>query len=401
MSPRAARLDVYRTGIPMRSFEHAAASRELSEAVVVRLELSDGRCGWGETLPRSYVTGETIDSVIEDLAEVFWPAIAGRQVGPRLAMELPASGAGGGCANAAACAVDLAVADAAYDQAEWETLRRMVGVEAPKNTAGGLGARVSGVLGSSDPGRTARRLRAMRLLGLRDFKLKVGLGDDLDAANLAVVLRQIGKAVAAGRCTLRVDANGAWPTDEAPQRVAALASYGVCVVEQPANCSAGEMVALSRRCELPLMADESLIAQRDAEALLEAGSRVWWNIRISKNGGLARSFTIANLAARHGVPFVIGCMVGESSILSAAQRRLLEMLPGHGQSRGCKHPPYQCPRFVEGNYGRFALRGDLTRKSLRFGYGGRLTALGGHGLGIRVDPRKIARHGQLVQALHA
>jgi muconate cycloisomerase len=383
----------------MRSFEHASASRTLAEAVVVRLELSDGSCGWGETLPRPYVTGETIGSVVEDLAASFWPVMAGRPVGPDLAAGLPATGAGGRCAHAAACAVDLAIADASFDPTAWERLSEAVSAEPTSRAGSRLPARVSGVLGSADPAKTSRRLWAMRLLGLKDFKLKVGLGDGLDAANLAVVTRRIGKAVAAGRCTLRVDANGAWPMDEVARRVAGLVAHGVCLVEQPATCSAAELVELSRRCELPLMADESLVTPRDAETLLEAGARVWWNIRLSKNGGLARSLALARLASRHGVPFVVGCMVGESSILSAAQRRLLEMLHECGQSRGYSHSSHECPRFVEGNYGRLALRGDLTRKSLRFGYGGTLKALSGPGLGVSIDPRKVARYGQCVRTL--
>ena len=64
MALQPIQLDIYRTAIPMRSFEHAAASRSLAEAIVVRVSFSDGRCGWGETLPRPYVTGETLETVV-------------------------------------------------------------------------------------------------------------------------------------------------------------------------------------------------------------------------------------------------------------------------------------------------------------------------------------------------
>ena len=39
MDSKPVRLDVYRTAIAMRRFEHAAATRDLAQAVVVRLEL--------------------------------------------------------------------------------------------------------------------------------------------------------------------------------------------------------------------------------------------------------------------------------------------------------------------------------------------------------------------------
>jgi len=159
----------------------------------------------------------------------------------------------------------------------------------------------------------------------------------------------------------------------------------VCVVEQPAFCGAAELVELARRCDLPLMADESLRTEQDAELLLAEPRRVWWNVRISKNGGLLRAAALAARAAESGVAVGVGCMVGESGILSAAQRRLLQVARG--------------VRFVEGNYGRFLLAGDLTTRSPRFGYAGRLKVLRAPGLGVAVDPARLARYGSRVASL--
>jgi hypothetical protein len=89
------------------------------------------------------------------------------------------------------------------------------------------------------------------------------------------------------------------------------------------------------------------------------------------------------------VPFTIGCMVGESSILSAAQRELLAVCPA--------------PRSVEGNYGRFLLVDDLTKRSLRFGYGGRLgpASLPGALRRVAIDPKRLARYARRIQTLRA
>jgi len=176
---------------------------------------------------------------------------------------------------------------------------------------------------------------------------------------------------------LRVDVNGAWSAEEVPRRVAELKRWGVCVVEQPTYGTAAELVDLAGRCELPLMADESLLTAADADVLAAEPQRVWWNIRISKNGGPGPAAALARKAAAAGIPFTIGCMVGESSILSAAQRRLLGEVPQ--------------PRFVEGNYGRWLLSGDLARRSLRFGFGGRLRALR---KAVAVDERRLQRYGR-------
>jgi muconate cycloisomerase len=365
----AAKLDIYTTRLPMRRFEHAAADRDSAQAVLVRLELSGGDEGFGETLPREYVTGETIDTVVASIQHTLWPALREQVIETDMSLPpLPDSDAAGKPIPAALCAVELAALDAVG-----RPMRRPIA------------ARVSGVLGSSDPARTAKQLRLMRWFALRDFKLKLGLGEDADAANLDVVAGALRRGLRAGSATLRVDVNGGWSARQTPQKVSQLARMGVCVVEQPVFCRAGELARLAKDCELPLMADESLITEHDAHELLAEPARVWWNIRISKNGGLLRAIALADLAAQHGVNFTVGAMVGESGILSAAQRRLLQCVPP--------------PRFVEGNYGRFLLGDDLTKPSPRMGYGGRLRALNRPGLGVRVDGAKLRKYGKLVASL--
>ena len=369
MASRAVQLDLYQTAIPMRPFEHAATARNVTEAVLVRLRLDNGGEGWGETLPRPYVTGETIESVLEDIEEVFWAALrSGSGVPP---MEQAASRP----VTAARAAVELAWQDACARSAG-----RPLGGPIPP------AVRVSGVLGSADPARTARHLWLMRLFGLRDFKLKLGLGEQIDRENTSVVHSRLAKALGSGKCTLRVDVNGGWELAEAAQRIEQLAQLGVCAVEQPVSAPAGRLAGLAQRCPLPLIADESLITSADFNELVRAGKgRVWLNIRIAKNGGLDSALAMARAAAAAGVPFIVGCMVGETAILSAAQRVLLGRCPP--------------PRFVEGNYGRSLLSDDLARKSPRFGYGGRLKALPGAGLGVVVDPKRLAKYGKLIKTL--
>ncbi len=387
MDVEAVRMDICRTTLPMRTFVHASAVRDVSEAVVVRLKYSDGWVGWGETLPRRYVTGETIDSVIDDLEQIIWPQCVKDGMVLPISEKFPVTDDKGRCINAAACAMDLAAVRRFFDadgRLVIEEVRRVSGRVRPRKQ---IDVRVSGVLGSSDPGVTARQLRKMRLFGLQDFKLKLGLGEDVDAENLRIVYKRLGRAIRSGNCTLRVDVNGGWDLQTTPQRVAHLKYFGVCVVEQPVYCSAAEFVELACECELPLMADETLLSEADARILATAPERVWWNIRICKNGGLVAALRLAVLAADKRVPFTLGCMVGESSILSAAQRRLLEWGP--------------LPCFVEGNYGTFLLAADLTTKSVRFGYGGKLRPLGGPDLGVFGDAARIGKYGSFVKTLYA
>jgi len=373
-------LDIFRAAIPMRSFEHAAASRQVAEAVVVHAEFDDGRHGWGECLPRPYVTGETLESVEANLEHVLWPACESLEFSNAATLPALPREADGRCLHAAACAVELAAIDAGANPGA-DLLDLL-----DKTSASRIATpRVTGVLGSANPDKTLKRMRLMWWFGLRTFKLKLGLGEEIDRENLRRVRRYMGKALASRRAELRVDVNGGWPIDDVPDRVAELVPHHVRVVEQPIFCTPDALADLSRRCRLPLMADESLRTLDDARVLLQSPS-MWFNVRLSKNGGLTRAAEmIRRIGPGRGI--VLGAMVGESGLLSAAQRRLLQWLGP------------LAPRRVEGNYGRWLLRDDLTRPSPRFGYGGRLTPLQGPGLGVQINPKKLERYARLVKSL--
>jgi L-alanine-DL-glutamate epimerase-like enolase superfamily enzyme len=63
---RVVELTAYHLRIPLRkTIRHASHTRTDNDTLVVRCKLDDGTVGWGEGLPREYVTGETIDSTFE------------------------------------------------------------------------------------------------------------------------------------------------------------------------------------------------------------------------------------------------------------------------------------------------------------------------------------------------
>jgi len=375
--PRPRTLEVWTYEIPMRiRFEHARAARDTSTGLLVRLTLSDGSAGWGEGIPRDYVTGETVDGAV---------GVIRRHYADRLASDAPLATVpleeDGAVHNAAWCACELAYLDAlgwSRRQRVADMLAGQVGLKPHR-----LLRRVSAVLGSRPVDRIRRALRLMRALSFRDYKLKVGPDPDGDEANLAEVNRQLGRGLrrrrGPTRRTLRVDANGAWDLEEAVRRAEMLARYHVLAVEQPlAKGREDALAELRRRTRVPIMLDESLLTLEGAERLVAGGQVDLFNIRISKNGGLVRSLRMAELAHRTGLDFQLGCMVGETGVLTAAGRVFLELVGRR-------------VRFSEGSYGRFLLRADVTRERLSFGYGGFVRAMTGPGLGVHVSMRKVRR----------
>src|ERR1700677_5309681 len=66
VSMQVGELQAFHVRIPLRKpFRHASYTRTSTDNIVVRCVLADGSVGFGEGVPRDYVTGETIDSSIE------------------------------------------------------------------------------------------------------------------------------------------------------------------------------------------------------------------------------------------------------------------------------------------------------------------------------------------------
>ncbi len=383
------RVSVFPLSIPLRGrVAHAASQRDHADPVVVAVELTNGIVGYGETLPRPYVTQETVESVVHGIQATFVPVLIGfhPQSFPEAleAIEALPWGDDVRLMPAARAAVELALLDAvlrAYHR-DMDAVVQWMGLPGFGSPGSIRHIRFSGVLASDDLSRTLRQLRLMYWGGLRDFKLKVGTPDDRDP--LQAVLNYLRRPLAKGRATLRVDANGAWSKESAIEWLSATRHAPICAVEQPlARGCEGELPELfetvSRHAAARVFVhDESLITFDDAQRLLQLGVADGFNIRMSKCGGLLPSLRLAALARRENVRIQLGCMVGETSVLSAAGLRFLEVCPGVTWAEGC--------------FGSFLLSDDVVRKELRFGYAGRPPRLKTGGLGATVNAAGLKRH---------
>ncbi|MBI4719063.1 MAG: hypothetical protein HY763_14755 [Planctomycetes bacterium] len=373
---------LYPLRIPLRQrVVHAAAERHVAEPVVVAVELGNGVTGYGETLPRPYVTGESVEGVLELGSGPLGAALLSFHP-PSFpdALEaieaLPWRDAEGRCFPAARCALELALLDAALrsfrrgmdDVVRWMGLPGFGG-------PGSLGRiRFSGVLAAAGAEAALRQLRLMYWGGLRHFKLKVGEPGDHDRLGRAAAY--LRRAIEHRGATLRVDANGAWSKDQAIDWLAVSGDLPIAALEQPLPRGAEDQLPVIRDLFAgPIMHDESLITEEDARRLIELGVADFFNIRISKCGGLLPSLRLAALARRENVGIQLGCMVGETSILSAAAVRFLQVCPG--------------VRWAEGCFGSYLLSSDVVARGLRFGYAGRPPRLPDSGSGIEVDAQRL------------
>jgi len=369
---------LYLVRIPfVEAFSHSITERRCSETVVIRVRDDAGTEGFGEGTPRPYVTGETVETMLEALAHELWPAVAGREVPPAddlaaLAAMLPqTSSAAGITPNAARAAMELAVVDCALRR----VARPMATILPPRRPR----VTYSGIVTAGPIERAVQHARRMRAIGMREIKVKVGFDDDVP--RVTAVREALGTTV-----SLRLDANGAWTLERAVAVLDALAPLQIAGVEQP--LPRGPVENLSRlraTTSIPIVVDESLLTAADADALIEAKAADVFNVRVSKCGGLAASLAIASRAATAGIGVQVGSQVGETAILAAAGRHLAATLPRVA--------------FAEGSFGTLLLTEDVSVDSVRFGHRGEAPLLTGPGLGIRVVEERLRRYAATIRHL--
>jgi L-alanine-DL-glutamate epimerase-like enolase superfamily enzyme len=72
---RIKHIDIFPLSIAFRvRFRHALASREAMSSLIVRARDEHGRTGYGECAPRSYVSGEDVESARRAIKQRFAPS---------------------------------------------------------------------------------------------------------------------------------------------------------------------------------------------------------------------------------------------------------------------------------------------------------------------------------------
>lgn len=377
---RVVELEARHVRIPLkRKVTHASHVRTETDNVVVRCVLSDGTVGFGEGVPRDYVTGETIDFAIDllgrsDLGKQLDVSCQDFVEAAHLAerLKLPVSPDDDRLirGNAARCAVELAVLDA-FGRTFGEPLTRVTELVAPELYRFQPEVQYSGVIGN--PRGWKKRLYPLvyRLAGFAQVKLKVGITGQDDVKRARTVRRWIGPSI-----DLRVDVNEAWSPGEVVERIHELDPFAITSVEQPVKHEdIACLAAVRKEVRTPIMLDESLCGEVDAERAIQHGWCDLFNLRLSKCGGFIPSLRLAQLAKRSNLGFQLGCQVGETAILSAAGRHFATSVDG------LKH--------LEGSFDRHLVWERLSQEDITFARGGRAPALIGSGLGVTIEPARL------------
>jgi o-succinylbenzoate synthase len=156
---------------------------------------------------------------------------------------------------------------------------------------------INGLIWMGDKNTMLERLELKVMSGFECIKLKIGA---LNIAEEVEILDNARTMLGNDELSIRVDANGAYSTEEAKNVVALLAKYNVHSIEQPIK--PGQLAAMKELCitsPVPIAIDEELIGISDIEekrSLLEAIKPQYIVLKPTLLGGFAATTEWIELA---------------------------------------------------------------------------------------------------------
>lgn len=353
--------------IPYRKpLRFASGSVEVAEHVLVRVHTDDGVIGIAEAPPRPFTYGETQAGVVAVIDKLFAPNLVGVSLLEREVIM--------GRLNRT---VGNPVAKSAIDMAVWDALGRTLDLPVTELLGGYTDRmRVCHMLGFDDPAAMVAEAERIRdSYGIRTFKVKVGRKPfQLDTAVVRALRAGLGEEV-----ELYVDGNRGWPASDAARAMHEMADLGLLFAEE--LCPADDVLGrrwLVQQCDVPFIADESAVTPADVTREILGGAATAVSIKTARTG-FTYSQRVHHLAEGLGVEVVMGNQIDGQlgsmcTVVFGSAYRLTSERAG------------ELSNFLD-------MSDDLLTEPLRIS-DGRLTIRPGAGLGVDIDPDKLARYRQ-------
>lgn len=336
--------------IPLRSsFKHNTAERNTTDTVLLFAE-QNGVKGVGESCPRTYVTGESVDSALAWIASKQseltaltdfnsfkeWQSVNKKEIDKN---------------TAAFCAIEVALLDL-FSKQKGVTVETFLGI--PEITGP---FQYTAVVSDEQGEKLTKILGQYIQLGFTDFKFKLSGDQKLDREKFATLDAIAGEKKT--KLRVRIDANNIWPgrADDAIAYIAALERKFFGIEEPLGPHDLNGLSKLSVALNTPVILDESLITPEDMEAAVKMPGKWMPNIRVSKVGGVQRALEIARIATANNCKIIMGAQVGETSILSRAALSVVQAYKSNVEAQ-------------EGAYGTILLEKEIVEPEVRFGAAG-------------------------------
>lgn len=336
------------------TIRHAAAIRDEGESIWIQAK-RNGFAGYGEGCPRTYVAGDDLKSSIKWVEENFSPGKANLETLDDLKQWIEDNSTVIDKYPAAWCAIEMALLDL-FSRERGCNAERLLGLDGY-----GLCGRYTAVLGDDKKWKYTTLVDKYLIRGFSDFKIKLnGSNLERDVEKISI-LENLCAQHGASDIRIRLDANNLWK-DRCDGAIAYIRALGMRVfaIEEPVGSrNVSDMSKVSVATGLPIILDESLCTLEDLSLYKDVPGKFIANIKISRVGGLIRALKLIEELKKLGWPIIIGCHVGETSLLT---RAALIAASAAGDSL-IAH---------EGAFGDYLVEREPTDPMLRFGRNGLL-----------------------------
>ena len=357
------RIEAIPFAVPYRKpLRFASGEVHTADHVLVRVHTDDGVVGVAEAPPRPYTYGETQASILAAVTGLFGPELVGLSLTER---EIMQARMGRTVGNPAA--------KAAIDMAVWDALGRTLDLPVTQLLGGFTDRmRVSHMVGfASDVAMVAEAQRVRDTYGITTFKVKVGRRPvALDVGACRALRSALGPDV-----ELYVDGNRGWTPSEAARALRAMDGLDLTMSEE--LCPADDVLGrrwLTAQTTVPTVADESATTPGEVTRELLAGAATMISIKTARTG-FSVSQAILHQCAGMGAEVVMGNQIdGQVGTACAV-------------AFGAAHRHSSRRAGELSNY--LGMSDDLLTEPLVIS-GGELAVLPGAGLGIEIDPDKLA-----------
>lgn len=349
----------------IRPHKMAVATMQTQTLVLVKVTTEDGYIGWGEatTIGGLGYGDESPESVKTNIETYFAPFLKSLKA-LNLAQTLKQIKRQINGNRFAKCAIQTALLDIQAQQ---------LGVAVSELLGGRLrdSVPVLWVLASGDTDKDITEAQKMIATKRHNiFKLKIGSrAVEEDVEHVLAIKKALGSEV-----SIRVDVNRAWSELEAIKGIQLLQDGGIDLIEQPcAIDNIDAMQRLTRKFDIAIMADESLMGPNSAYQLAKRNAASVFAVKVAQSGGLIEACEVNKIAQVAGIDLYGGTML-EGSVGTIASAHAFSTF---------EHLAYGTELF-----GPLLLTEEILKTPLHY-QNFELTVPNTPGLGIELDEDKI------------
>ncbi|ELW80361.1 muconate cycloisomerase 1 [Acinetobacter sp. WC-743] len=269
--------------------------------VLIKITTEDGFVGWGEaTTIGGLGYGEESPESVQTNIDTYFAPLLKTLSGLNIAQTMQVIQRNINGNRFAKCAIQTALLDIQSQR---------LGIPVSELLGGRLRDSISvlWVLASGDTEKDIAEAKKMITAKRHNiFKLKIGSRPlEQDIEHVLAIKQALGSEI-----SIRVDVNRAWSELTAIKGIKMLQDGGVDLIEQPcAIQNIDAMQRLTRKFDIAIMADESLMGPQSAYELAKCNAASVFAVKVAQSGGLIEACEVGKLANLAGIDLYGGTML--------------------------------------------------------------------------------------------